>query len=149
MSADNREKRAAPFPANAEERSNNEAARTRRLPGAEFPRFVYRSIMAICIWMLLVVWAVFGRNEHSDFILFIVTLFLVIFLALPILLARVGRKGTQARKLKDFLASSVETATGRLTGEEAWIQILIVPLSLALATALIGIVYLIVSSAFR
>jgi hypothetical protein len=47
--------------------------------------------------------------------------------------------------VEEFLATPVDTATERLSGAQAWIQILIVPVSVAIAATLIGIVYLIVS----
>ena len=50
-----------------------------------------------------------------------------------------------SERLSAFLGSRVETATGSLTGAEAWLQILIIPLTLAFAAIAIGAVYVIVA----
>jgi hypothetical protein len=49
------------------------------------------------------------------------------------------------KELEAFLYSHVETATGPLTGIEAWLQILIIPLVLAFAALAIGTVYIFVA----
>ncbi len=114
----------------------SETTKTQRVPGSELPGFVYRSVAWICVAAMLVVWLAFDRNSHIGSLLIIVTLVLGAAIGLPAVLAHMGKSRT------DFLSSNVDTATERLTGAEAWTQILIIPLSLALATILIGIVYM-------
>jgi hypothetical protein len=64
-----------------------------------------------------------------------------VFFALPVLVRLTA--ANQARKTRepsgDFLSSRVETATGTISGASAWVQVLIIPLALALAATLIGI----------
>ena len=115
------------------------------VPGTELPGFVYRSVAWICVAALLVVWVAFGRTAHIGYLLAIVTLVLGAALGLPAVLAHMGKNRARSQKLEDFLSSNVDTATERLTGAQAWTQILIVPLSLAIATILIGIVYMAVT----
>jgi hypothetical protein len=43
--------------------------------------------------------------------------------------------------LKGFLSAGFETATGRLSAREAWLQVALVPIALAVAAVLIGGVY--------
>jgi len=112
------------------------------VPGTELPGFVYRSVAWIAVAALLVVWVAFGRSAHIGYLLVIITLVLGAALGLPAVLAHMGKRRTQSEKLEDFLTSNVDTATERLTGAQAWIQILIIPVSLAIATILIGIVYM-------
>jgi hypothetical protein len=117
---------------------------------ATLPRFVYVSILAVSAWMLIAIWAAFGGREHTAFLLVIVTFFAVLFSVLFSFPAIVGRaRQRKAREqeqgVDEFLATPVDTATERLSGAQAWIQILIVPVSLAIAATMFGIVYLIVS----
>ncbi|MGA7326089.1 MAG: hypothetical protein WBX25_16790 [Rhodomicrobium sp.] len=134
-----------PLPQDSQYRETSETTRTQRVPGSELPGFVYRSVAWICVAALLVVWLAFDRNAHIGSLLFIVTLLLGAALGLPAVLAHMGKRRTQSQKVKDFLSSEVDTATERLTGAQAWTQILIIPLSLVLATILIGIVYVFVT----
>jgi hypothetical protein len=64
----------------------------------------------------------------------------IIFFALPIIIRHVSAASSRPKPQaqQDFLAAPVETATGPLTGASAWLQVLIIPLSLALAATLIG-----------
>ncbi len=132
----------AAHPENTQDRETNESGRRQRVPGTELPGFVYRSVAWICVAALLVVWVAFGRSAHIGYLLVIITLVLGAALGLPAVLAHMGKRRTQSEKLEDFLSSNVDTATERLTGAQAWIQILIIPVSLAIATILIGIVYM-------
>jgi hypothetical protein len=64
----------------------------------------------------------------------------VVFFALPIIIRQVAAANSPARRdmPRDFLASRVEIATGPLRGSSAWLQVLLIPLALALAATLIG-----------
>ena len=42
---------------------------------------------------------------------------------------------------KQFLSSHVDIATGTLSGQEPWLQVVLIPLTLALAATLIGTAY--------
>lgn len=71
---------------------------------------------------------------------------MLVFLALPALIYVTARHHLAAntRHVDEFLDSEVDTATGLLTGREAWFQILLIPAALALAAGLIGAVHAIV-----
>jgi len=117
---------------------------------ATLPRFVYVSIFAVSAWILIATWVAFGGKEHTAFLLVIVTFFAMFFsilFSLPAIVGRARQTKTQEQEqgIDEFLATPVDTATERLSGAEAWTQILILPVSLAIAATLIGIVYLIVS----
>jgi hypothetical protein len=118
-------------------------------PRATLPRYVYVSIFAVSAWVLAAMWAAFGGREHTAFLLVIVTFFAVLFsvlFSLPAIIGRSGKSETrkQEQGVDEFLVTPVDTATERLSGAQAWLQILILPVSLAIAATLIGIVYLIV-----
>jgi hypothetical protein len=116
------------------------------LPGAEFPKVVYRSVVAAFGFILAASWAAFGGGADADLSLGFATVLTIVFFALPILMRRTAatRSGDKPMALDDFIHSHVETATGPLTGAEAWLQVLIIPLVLAFAALAIGAVYVIV-----
>jgi hypothetical protein len=129
---------------------NNRQSQASPPPRATLPRFVYVSIFAVSAWMLMAIWAAFGGREHTAFLLVIVTLFALFFFilfSLPVIIGRARKRKTkeQEQGVDEFLATPVDTATERLSGAQPWIQILIVPVSVAITATLVGIVYLIVS----
>ena len=117
-----------------------------RVPGVEFPVAVYLSVVAAFAWILLASWLAFGADTEADLGLAVATLLGIVFFALPILLYRTAtrRFHAQRQRLDDFLCSPVDTATGKLTGAQAWLQILVIPLVLAFAAIVIGAVHLFV-----
>ena|SRR5438874_10465581 len=117
------------------------------VPGEEFPVAVYLSVVAAFAWILLVSWLAFGAGTEADLGLGIATVLGIVFFALPILMYRTAthRFRGQRQRVDDFLCSPVDTATGKLTGSQAWLQILVIPLALAFAAIAIGAVRLFVA----
>jgi hypothetical protein len=118
-----------------------------RVPGVEFPAAVYLSVVVAFAWILLVSWLAFGAGAEADLGLAIATVLGLVFFALPILMYRTGahRFSAERQRLDDFLGSPVDTATGRLTGRQAWLQVLVIPLTLAFAAIAIGAIRLFVA----
>jgi hypothetical protein len=113
-----------------------------RVPGAEFPAVVYLSVVAAFGWILLTSWLAFGRDADADLGLAIASVLGIVFFALPIIMYRTAaaRFATPRKQLEEFLRSQVQTATGTLTGSQVWLQVLMIPLTLALAAIAIGTV---------
>ena len=113
------------------------------VPGAEFPRVVYISVLAAFAWILIASWLAFGRDTEAELVLGIAVVLGLLFFALPILLCKSARSHSaeQRKTLGEFFGSRVETATCSLTGGEAWLQVLVIPLALAFAAAAFGAVY--------
>jgi hypothetical protein len=133
----------------ANDRSDDAFANTERIPGAELHPAVYRSIAAVYIAALFAAWIGFAFTERIDLDLTIVTLLFTIFLAVPVIMVAVASARWQPwrrQRLEEFLSSTVDTATGPLPASEAWLQILLIPLSVAAAAALIGAVHMLVAS---
>lgn len=110
------------------------------IPGAELPTFVYVSIAAAFAWIMGASWLAFARGMDADLALGIAVVLAIVFFALPVIVRHVAVADTRNRPkmTDDFLSMPVETATGPLRGSGAWLQILIIPLALALAATLIG-----------
>jgi uncharacterized membrane protein YtjA (UPF0391 family) len=118
------------------------------LPGEEFPAAVYRSIVIAFAWMMVAAWLAFGGTAGTDLDLAIATVLFIVFLALPIIMHRtaVNRHGHEPQPaLQRFRSSRVDIATGSLTGREAWLEVLLIPIALALAATLIGGAYVFLS----
>lgn len=115
------------------------------IPGDEFPPIVYRSIIIAFAWMMAAAWLAFGSSA-TDLDLAIATVLGIVFLALPIVLYRTTctacdrQQGPRAVR-NQRLSSPVDTATGTLSGREACLQVLLIPVALALAATVIGGAY--------
>jgi hypothetical protein len=114
-----------------------------KLTGAEFPSDVYWLLILCFAWFLLA--AVIAFSSHASGLdLGMSVLIFTVILGLPVILRwanpMFGRE--QHRGWKDFHKEPLEIATGRLRGEEAAIQVLLIPAALALAATLISGVYI-------
>lgn len=116
------------------------------VPGAELPAFVYVSVLIAFAWVMLASWLAFAGDPDAVLALGIAIVLGIVFFALPIIIHRVAAAHSDRRRQagRDFLSSPVETETGTLPGATAWLQVLIIPLALALAATLIGITYVLV-----
>ena len=129
--------------ANDERRSNYNS-----VPGDEFPTAVYRSIVIAFAWMMIAAWLAFGGTSGTDLDLAVATVLFIVFLALPIITHRTtaNRRGHDRRPTpQSFRSSQVDIATGTLSGREAWLEVLLIPIALALAATLIGGAYVFLS----
>jgi hypothetical protein len=110
------------------------------VPGAEFPAFVYVSVLAAFAWIMLASWLAFAGDMDAELPLGIAVVLAIVFFALPIIIRHVaiGFSHNKPRTSGDFLSAPVDTATGPLRGSSAWLQVLLIPAALALAATLIG-----------
>jgi hypothetical protein len=112
-------------------------------PGAEFPAAVYWSIAIAFAWMMAAAWLAFGGNGGTDLNLAVATALCIVFFAVPLIMYRTASARCKggAPALRPFLSDRVEIATGALSGGEAWLQVILIPLALALAATVIGASY--------
>lgn len=85
-----------------------------------------------------------GGEGHSAFAIAIGVFFVAMFFAVPIVFLRLERDGSRRPSLTTFLETGIDTATGRLSGGGALVQMLIVPFLLALAILAIGVINLLI-----
>src|SRR5262245_13337883 len=90
------------------------------IPGAEFPTFVYVSVLVAFGWIMLAAWLAFARDMDAVLSLSIAVVLTIVFFALPIIIrhAAVTCSETKPQTNRDFLAAPVETATGPLSGAD-------------------------------
>lgn len=97
------------------------------------------------LWFIAMSWLDFARGGEIDYLLVIVTLFFVLFFALFLLTASYSlhdpRWPLRDTSFREFLRAKVGTATGTLRGRDVLIEIALVPVSLAFAATVIGLVW--------
>ncbi len=110
---------------------------------------VYEILIAITAWFVLAVWN-FAGPGIVDYLLFIVSGFIFVAVALPLILSRVGRDGrTEARdkkapSLRDWASWNYDTGAGPLGGAEAATQILLPIAAAAVGMTIIGLLFQII-----
>ena len=100
--------------------------------------------LGAALWFIAVTWVSFARGPEVDWDLVVVTLFFIFFFALFLLTASHGLKDPRWRQRKtnfrEFLESEVGTDTGPMRGRDVLLEIAVIPVSLALAATLIGVI---------
>jgi hypothetical protein len=109
------------------------------VPGAELPGAMYLTALLAYVWMLTAAWLAFGSSEESDLNLGVVSVLTIVMFALPILIVRTATRRLSKRSPNS--SNLVGTATGDLPMSEACVQILLLPLALALAATAFGLTY--------
>jgi hypothetical protein len=109
---------------------------------------VVKIAMGATLWFLIVTWFSFAVGGGIDWDLAIATLFIAFFFALFLLTASFAahdpRWHLRDASFHDFLTSKVGTATGAMRGRDVLLEIALVPVSLALAATVIGLVVLLI-----
>ena len=97
------------------------------------------------LWFIVMSWLDFAHGGEIDYLLVIVTLFFVMFFTLFLLTASYSlhdpRWPLRDTSFREFLRAKVGTATGTMRGRDVLIEIALVPVSLALAATVIGLVW--------
>ncbi len=84
------------------------------------------------------------HGARADFAIAIGAFYLAMFFGIPAAFLGVEDDRTRRPDLVQFLDRGIETATGRISGSGALVQMLIVPVLLALGVLAMGITYLLV-----
>lgn len=114
------------------------------LAAPDVPVAVGRLIVAAYAALIAAFALTAAGSRESVFMISISALFVVIFFTIPRLMLGVEPKGAIRPSFSRFMASGIDTFTGRSSGQAALIQILIVPifltggvLAMAIAAAII------------
>ena len=110
------------------------------VPGEEFPAAVYRTIVIAFAWMMLAAWLAFGGAAGTDLDLAIATVLCTVLLGIPFVLRRTAGHWLPRppQVSKPFRKTRIAIATGTISGREAWLQVILIPVALAVAATLIG-----------
>ena len=100
--------------------------------------------MVLAYGALMGGFAVTIHGARADFAIVVAAFYLFMFFAIPAAFIAVERDRTRRPDLVQFLDRGIETATGRISGAGALVQMLLVPVLLAFAVLAMGITYLLV-----
>ena len=111
--------------------------------GTEVHGAVYVIAGAAYLWMLLIAWIAFSSPTGADLDLGFVTVIFAVFMGLAVLAYSVAHSHLHKRlpAWDEFVSSRISIATGAVQGWEMGVQIMIIPIALALAATALGIVY--------
>jgi hypothetical protein len=108
---------------------------------------VFEIAIGAVLWFLAVTWIAFAGRGGIDLDLAVVTLFCTIFVSLFLLVAslngRDSRWQTKQTTLRTFFDSDVQIGSGTMRGRNVLIEIALIPVTLAFAATLIGLVWMI------
>jgi hypothetical protein len=107
---------------------------------------VHKILIAVTAWFALAVWSFAGQGI-VNYLLFIVSGFMFVAVALPLILSSVGYDGRAATRdgkapsLRDWAKWQYETSAGKVSGAEAATQILLPVLAAAVGMTAIGMIF--------
>jgi hypothetical protein len=109
---------------------------------------VYKTMLALTVWLLLSIWVLFGTGTYVGLIFAMVTLFFVIVTAIPLLIWQTWRRNADRHDTRapgetfhDWASHAFATWTGPLSGREAATQILLPLAAVSLGMTIFGLVY--------
>jgi len=115
----------------------------------ELHPLVYRSIIALTLWLVLSAWALFSRGTYEGLTLSVITLFFLVLVGIPLILWLTWRHNTapDARQndvapFAEWASRTFETWTGGVTGLEAAMQILLPIAAVAIGMTIFGLVFI-------
>lgn len=103
---------------------------------------VYKAFVGCWAALIAVFFATFAESPFTLFMLSVVTGYAIMFFGVPYVMSRVAPPATHVADVSffDFLRGEVETSSGRISGMEALMQVIIVPLALTLGGLAIGFI---------
>jgi hypothetical protein len=129
---------------------SNQIRHNRPVSTALHPR-VYEALVALTFWLIVNVWLFFGARDYAELNLAVVSGFLLMALAIPIVIWMTWRSHTAQPNserigFQDWQAGDFDTWQSRLSGREAAIQVLLPIAAVALGMTAFGISFYIASS---
>lgn len=106
----------------------------------DVPREVGYMILAAYAAIMTAFLVLFTRSADSTFMVVISTLYATIFFAVPVIFLKTENRPNRL-SLQSFLTDGIDTWTGHVDGSAAVAQILSIPVTIALAVTVIGILF--------
>jgi energy-coupling factor transporter transmembrane protein EcfT len=111
--------------------------------------YVYGAIAALALWFVLSIWVSFASDGYTDWLLVVVSAFLLIFVALPFVLSRVTRgdaeDGSPRRSFGNWASGEFDTWQYRLKCGHAAVEVLLPVAAIAFGMTAFGVILLLVS----
>ena len=128
-----------------EERTAGE--REAATPGHSVHPLVIRAAVVASVWFVIAMAISFSGGIEADYLLAVVIGFSVIFFTLVLSLARYAAAqatgGAPDDSLDEFLDQDVAINTGSVSGKEALVQVLMLPIALAIGATMIGFIFVV------
>ena len=109
---------------------------------------VYRSMVALTIWLVLSVWVFFNRGAYVGLTLAMITVFFVIVVGIPVLIWKTWQHNAPAEETREpkesfdaWASQSFATRTGALSGREAAIQTLLPIAAVSIGMFIFGLAF--------
>jgi len=111
--------------------------------------YVYAAIAALVLWFVLSVWSTFASDGYTDWLLVVVSGFLVIFMGIPFVLSQVSRDdanaGSPRQSFRGWASCEFDTWQYRLTCRSAAVEVLLPIAAIAFGMTAFGVILLLVS----
>jgi len=113
-------------------------------PGYEFPKAVYITVIGAFAWMFAIAWVAFGSADGTDLDLGIASVLAIVSLAIPLAIHHTAFRRTHEGQtpLHKFMAVPFDTFTGDMPARQAWLEVALIPVALAVAATLFGAAFL-------
>ena len=121
-----------------------DAERPKSAPAAPDMPTVAGALMIGSYAALMGAFVVTIHGARADFVMLISAFYLAMYFGVPAVFLGIEQEGSRRPSLAEFLERGIDTATGRLGGGGALVQMLIVPVLLTVAIIAMGITYLLV-----
>jgi hypothetical protein len=125
--------------------ANNQ--RRSNLPASQgLPRQMYWIIVGLAVWLVASVWG-FAGSRYAGLALTVVSLFIGLVVTLPLLLGLIAHRHrargdhAEADTLGDWLGRDFEDHTGRMSGVDAAIQIILPLAAVAIGMTIFAVVH--------
>jgi hypothetical protein len=103
-------------------------------------RGVYKIALGCWIGFLAVFWATFWMSGHALFMVVVGTFYALMYFGVPVIMSRMAKTRPRAGSLGDFLRGRFVTIDGPISGLDALLQVILVPVALGLGGIAIGII---------
>ncbi len=111
--------------------------------------YVYAAIAALVLWFVLSVWASFASDGYTDWLLVVVSGFLIIFMGIPFVLSQVSRDdpsdGSPRQSFRGWASCDFDTWQYRLTCRNAAVEVLLPIAAIAFGMTAFGVILMLVS----
>lgn len=111
--------------------------------------YVYGAIAALVFWFVLAVWISLASDGYTDWLLVVVSAFLLIAVAIPFILSRVTRDdvddGNSRRSFRNWASCEFDTWQYRLKCGHAAVEVLLPVAAIAFGMTAFGVILLLVS----
>ena len=125
---------------------NKETVRPNRPASDRLHPLIYLALAGAALAFALAVWA-FAGDSYTDYILVIVSGFVLVAIGIPVILSRVGRASEsseigvqESESLREWLQGDFETWQDQVKGANAAVEILLPLSAIAIGMVAIGIV---------